>query len=352
MLWPVGCVTEQAHKLRENDDTFTSLVKISLTELGLLGDGEALTFEPLAGGVSSDIWKVTTEHGVYCVKQALSRLKVAAVWEAPRERSHFEAEWMRVAAEIRPLNVPELIAEDLGRNLIVMRYLPPEQYPLWKAQLRDGNASPAFAASVAATLAAIHAATAHKHEIATRFATDANFHAIRLAPYLEATAQAHPVVAAQLGALVLRTAQTRKCLVHGDASPKNILAGPHGPVLLDAECAWYGDPAFDLAFLLNHLLLKCIWTPQAAPAFLACFQLAASTYLDAVTWEEPSALEMRTATLLPALMLARIDGKSPVEYITAEDDKVLVRRFASRLLLEPTDEIACIGKAWEREITA
>jgi aminoglycoside phosphotransferase (APT) family kinase protein len=345
-------MTDPAHELRENDELFTASVTCFLTELGLVEEGEVLAFEPLAGGVSSDIWKVKAARGVYCVKQALPRLKVAALWEAPRERSHFEAEWLRVAAAIRPLNVPALIAEDVGRNLIVMEYLPPERYPLWKAQLRDGNASPSFASDVAATLAAIHAATADDCEMAARFATDENFHAIRLAPYLEATARACPLVAPQLQAMSLRTAQTKKCLVHGDVSPKNILAGPRGPVLLDAECAWYGDPAFDLAFLLNHLLLKCIWTPQAAPAFLTCFVMAARTYLEAVAWERPSALEVRAASLLPALMLARVDGTSPVEYITAEDDKALVRRFALRLLLKPMDEIAFIGEAWAREITA
>ena len=37
---------------------------------------------------------------------------------------------------------------------------------------------------------------------------------------------------------------------------------------------------------------------------------------------------------LGALMLARIDGKSPVEYIRDEITRERVRRFAKRLLLE------------------
>ena len=331
-------------------DPFKVSVMLHLVELGLVHGDEEPKFEPLAGGVSSDIWKVTTSRGTYCVKQALSRLKVAAVWEAPRERSHFEAEWLRVAGAIRPRNVPELLAEDLSHNRIIMRFLPPDRYPLWKAQLRDGNASPTFASAVAATLAAIHAATANDAEIAARFATDASFHAIRLEPYLEATAHRHPTVANRLNALSTQTARTKRCLVHGDVSPKNILAGPEGPVLLDAECAWYGDPAFDTAFLLNHLLLKCVWTPHAAPAFLECFQSITETYLGYVTWEKPSHVDARTAALLPALMLARIDGKSPVEYITAEHDKMLVRRFALRLLQAPVNEIAPIRELWAKEI--
>ena len=116
-----------------------------------------------------------------------------------------------------------------------------------------------------------------------------------------------------------RTTQANKrALVHGDVSPKNILRGPDGPVFLDAECAWWGDPAFDLAFCLNHLLLKCLWTPSAAAGFLACFDALGAAYLARVAWEPPHALEARAARLLPGLFLARVDGKSPVEYITTE----------------------------------
>src|SRR5258706_15623986 len=110
-------------------------------------------------------------------------------------------------------------------------------------------------------------------------------------------------------------------LVHGDISPKNILIGPAGPVFLEAECAWYGDPAFDLAFCLNHLMLKCLWTPRSASDFLDCFDAMYAAYSAGVTWEPPAILEARAAALLPALFLARVDGKSPVEYLTQDADK-------------------------------
>ena len=145
---------------------------------------------------------------------------------------------------------------------------------------------------------------------------------------------------------ILQTAATRRVLVHGDVSPKNILVGPDGPVILDAECAWYGDPAFDLAFCLNHLLLKCLWTPAALGRFLACFDALAAAYLGGVAWEPPGELERRAARLLPGLLLARVDGKSPVEYLTAETDRERVRGVARALLGAPVDRLGAVRAAW------
>ncbi len=167
-----------------------------------------------------------------------------------------------------------------------------------------------------------------------------------------ATARAHPDRAEPLLALVATTQANKKALVHGDVSPKNILCGPTGPVFLDAECAWWGDPAFDLAFCLNHLLLKCLWTPRAAAGFLRCFDALAAGYFRGVAWEPPDALEQRAAALLPGLLLARIDGKSPVEYITSDVQKDQVRRVARALLADPPSQLGAIRTAWKKEIDA
>jgi aminoglycoside phosphotransferase (APT) family kinase protein len=245
-----------------------------------------------------------------------------------------------------------VLAHDAG-GFFAMEFLDPAHHPLWKDELREGRADPGFAAAVGARLARIHAATARRADLAARFATDANFHAIRLEPYLAATARLHPDLAAPLAALAERTARTRLALVHGDVSPKNILVGPQGPVFLDAECAWYGDPAFDLAFCLNHLLLKCLWRPACAPRFLDCYAALAGAYLDAVAWEPAAQIERRAATLLPGLLLARVDGKSPVEYL-AEDEtaKAQVRRAARSLLAEPPARLAQVSAAWRAELAA
>lgn len=314
------------------------------TGLALPGDDPAWT--PLAGGVSSDIWRVDLPGRSLCVKRALPQLKVARPWHAPIERNAYEWAWINFAAEHCPDAVPEPIASDPVQGIFAMRFLDPREYPVWKARLLEGAAQPAVAAAVAAIVARLHAASAADAGIARRFRTDAIFHAIRLEPYLLATAARYPALATRLHALAVRTAGTHAALVHGDVSPKNILLGPRGPVLLDAECAWYGDPAFDAAFCLNHFLLKCVARPQSSADYLACFESFAAAYLAGVRWESQAAIESRIASLLPALFLARIDGKSPVEYITEDRERQRVRETACPLVAQPPQRIAEVSSRW------
>ena len=312
----------------------------ALRRMGLAAPGEEPGITPLPGGVSSDIYRVDLPSGPICVKRALPRLKVAATWEAPVERNRWEVAWMRTVAAIEPAFVPRVLAEDPESGSFAMEYLEPDAHPVWKAQLRDGIIDPRVASAVGARIVAVHAATAGRADVAAAFATDHIFHPIRLEPYLVATAARHPDCKAALLGLAETTAANKRALVHGDVSPKNILVGPGGPVLLDAECAWYGDPAFDLAFCLNHMLLKCVWRPQWRERYLQCFDAMSAAYLAGVTWEPAAQLERRVAHLLPGLLLGRIDGKSPVEYLTQERDKDAVRQHARRLLLAPVDSLA------------
>jgi aminoglycoside phosphotransferase (APT) family kinase protein len=324
-------------------------IRAALDNMRLL-NGPAPSGEPLTGGVSSDIWRVDLESGPICIKRALPKLRVKADWRAPVERNLYEARWMRVANKTVPGAAPALLGQDGSTGALAMEYLPADRYPLWKPRLRDGHVDPAFAAAVAAALVRIHAATAARPALAADFPTDRIFHDIRLEPYLTQAARAHPDLAARMQALTETTLANKRALVHGDVSPKNILCGPDGPVFLDAECAWWGDPAFDLAFCLNHLLLKCLWVPAARAALLDCFEAMTAAYLRRVTWEPRAELEARAAHLLPALFLARVDGKSPVEYITTDDDRERVRRVARRLLADQPDCLTDVARAWHEEI--
>jgi aminoglycoside phosphotransferase (APT) family kinase protein len=324
----------------------------ALRELGL-ADARMLTGVALTGGVSSDIWRIdNTLRGPVCAKRALAKLRVAADWQAPIARNLYEARWMQTAAAAVPGCTPAVLGQHPALGVLVMSYLPAADHPGWKGLLRDGHADTATAHAVGEMLARIHAYSAARPALEAQFDTDAIFFDIRLEPYLLATAARHADLAPQLRALVAQTQANKRALVHGDVSPKNILIGPHGPVMLDAECAWWGDPGFDIAFCANHLLLKCLWNPAASDALLDGFDALTSAYLAGVDWEPRDAIERRAAALLPGLMLARVDGKSPVEYLTREDQRAAVRRASRALLEHPVERLADVRAAWRRELDA
>ncbi|HTQ14080.1 MAG TPA: aminoglycoside phosphotransferase family protein [Rhizomicrobium sp.] len=327
-------------------------VAAALRRMGLLGADEACAVTALCGGVSCDVWRVDLEERAICVKRALPRLRVSEDWRAPADRSGAEVDWLRLVAGIDPRVVPEVLGEDRPHHFFAMEYLPPQSHPLWKSELAAGRADPDFAVRVGAALARIHAATAGREDVAHDFAHGNHFHALRLEPYLLFTAKKHPGAAARIRALADGIARARIALMQGDISPKNILRGPDGPVFLDAETACYGDPAFDLAFCLNHLLLKCAWHRQFAGRYLSSFRSLADAYLGGVTWEEPEEIAARTAGLLPALMLARVDGKSPVEYLAADEDRQAVRAFALARLKADADSLDAIAGSWAARITS
>ena len=304
---------------------------------GLLTDGESARWQPLTGGVSSDIWRIDVPGRTLCVKRALAKLKVAADWQAPVNRNAYEWAWLQFAATHCPDNVPQPLAHDADAGLFAMSFLPPAQHPVWKQQLLDGEVAVATARAVGDLIGRLHAASAGDATLARTFDANDNFHALRLEPYLIATAARHPEVAARLRRLAELTGGRHAALVHGDVSPKNILVGPHGPVLLDAECAWYGDPAFDLAFCLNHLLLKGVLRPADRPALAASFDALCAAYFAHVAWEPIAQIAARIAALLPGLLLARVDGKSPVEYLNREPQRELVRAAALPLLRQPVE---------------
>lgn len=327
-------------------------VKAALVRMGLAAPQQDVALTPLTGGVSSLIVRADVGDRSLCVKRALSKLKVASDWHAPVQRSNAEAAWIRVSAGIVPEAVPKLLGQDAANYAFAMAYLDPAAFPVWKTQLLAGDARAATAQAVASKLVAIHAATANRPDLAAAFANHESFFALRLDPYFVAAAERHADCKAILLEIVRRTDSARLALIHGDVSPKNILVGAEGPILLDAECATYGDPAFDLAFCLNHLLLKCVWRPEARAGFIECYAAFVRTYLSSVAWEPVADIERRAVTLLPALLLARIDGKSPVEYLTAESDRDKVRQFARRRLLgKPDVSLLGLGEAWKQYLS-
>jgi 5-methylthioribose kinase len=308
---------------------------------------EQIIWTKLAGGVSSDIWRVDLPGRTICVKRALAQLQVAADWRAPITRNKSEWDWIQFVNRHFPGLVPQPIAHDAELQMLAMQYLPPANYPVWKNLLLQGVVDREFAIITGQTLGKIHAESTNTPETRKLFRTDETFHSLRLEPYLLATAERHPALRETITATAERTARTHIALVHGDVSPKNILVGARGPIFLDAECAWFGDPAFDLAFCLNHFLLKCLARPDLTQDLIIGFAAFSESYLREVTWEERDQLESRCARLLPMLFLARVDGKSPVEYIDQDSQKDLVRETAYFFINHPSDNLLTIAMHWQ-----
>jgi aminoglycoside phosphotransferase (APT) family kinase protein len=318
--------------------------------MGLAAPSTIRSMTSLSGGVSCDVYRVELDTKTICVKRALPKLRVKADWRAPAERSSAEAAWLRLANKIVPGSAPEILGENAKRHVFAMEFFPPDDYPVWKSLLADGRIEPAFAEDVGRTIARIHNATTSDSTIAASFANDTQFAALRLDPFLRFVAEKHLDLADRLLALADGVAHARIALMHGDVSPKNILCGPNGPVFLDAETACYGDPAFDLAFCLTHLLLKCVWHPEWSDGYLACFERLVAGYRGEVGWEAPANVETRAAALVPALLLARVDGKSPAEYLTDENKRDFVRTESISLLPRVETNLDQIAEHWHRAI--
>lgn len=341
----IGTTAQGASRMTEAYSNDADIVA-SMRSMGLLEPDGRLSLVPLGGGVSCDVYRAETSGRVVCVKRALPKLRVDADWRAPPERSSSEVKWLRLARSIDPSLAPCVIAEDSGRHVFAMEYLSPDTHAVWKSELARGAIDPAFAGKVGEALARLHAATAGSPEIATAFANDCLFHALRIEPYLLHAADANPAVAETIREIAGQISTARIALMQGDISPKNVLCGPNGPVFIDAETTCYGDPAFDLAFCLNHLLLKSVWHPQWTVAYAEAFSALASSYLEGVTWEEPNTIDSRAARILPALLLARVDGKSPVEYLTRVPDKSFVRHAAHDWLRRTPDTLEVLVDDW------
>lgn len=311
---------------------------------GLTGEGEVV-LEPLTGGVSCDVWKVETPSGPIVVKRPLPQLRVAAEWLAPVERGTSEVRWLRRARGVDPRLAPEVLAELPTGHAFAMRFLP--GCPVWKDELMAGRVDVAFAAQVGAGIAAVHAATAHNDGDRADFPNDEMFRALRVDPFLLHVARHDAELAPVLTALADDLLGRKIALAHGDVSPKNILVSADGPVFLDAECAVYGDPAFDLAFCTTHLLLKAVWSGDAR------LNEAAAALVDAyragIDWEDADGLMLRAGKLTAALLLARVEGKSPAPYLTNPEHKNIVRDQARGLIARPSPLGELVAN-WKRNL--
>lgn len=321
-------------------DLTPSLAADYLLDRGILPEGCDPVAEPLGGGVSNHVIHLRWDEGCLVVKQPLPNLAVEDDWPADLDRIHNEAAAARtyatvIDAECLPARVPDVVYEDTEAHLIALECAPSDART-WKADLLGARVDSSIAATVGRVLGEVHAAAADDPAVREQFASKRPFDQLRINPYHRTTAERHPDVAEPIRAEIERILAVDRTLVHGDFSPKNVLVGGE-PWIIDFEVAHVGDPAFDVAFMCNHLFIKAVYNADHQPAYLEAADKFWTTYRSRIPWE----LEREVITELGVLMLARIDGTSPVEYVTGGPIAEALRRIAKRTL---TGDVATVDR--------
>lgn len=295
----------------------------------------------LGGGVSNTVLLVEAAELRFILKQSLGRLRVEEEWLADRDRALRECRALReLAPFLPPGSLPGILFEDAENYLFAMESAPADAEP-WKTVLLRGDISPETAATAGRMLAAMIRAGLADPSWAASFGGQSAFDQLRLDPYYRFTASRHPDLAPHFRSLIEETRARQVTLVHGDWSPKNLLVAGRRVMAIDFEVLHFGDPSFDAAFLLNHLLLKSFHRPQWSPLYR---QAAAGFWAEVegtLDWFASAAMRH-----LGCLLLARIDGKSPAEYIQSGDTKVCIRRYARELILHPPPTAAALWERW------
>jgi 5-methylthioribose kinase len=308
-----------------------------LVEQGVVGSADGATVVELSGGVSADVFALTVGSRRLVVKWALPRLRVAQEWLSSPSRIVVEADATSYARTIRPENAPEIVDVDRLNLVIVMTAAPPEMGN-WKSSLLNGSIDAGVGRSLGSALADWHSASSSDPDAFRRFGDRRYFVELRVAPFFKRVGGVHRDLQAVIDGIVDRMMERSICLVHGDFSPKNVLVNEGSFWVLDWEIAHIGDPTFDLAFLVSHLACKAIHRPAQAHLYESC----ARSFLDA--YAERSFLDADHHDLVPqagCLLLARVDGKSPVDYFDAAQTQ-RARALGRRLLVEGTTDLAAL----------
>ncbi|WP_396667599.1 phosphotransferase family protein [Microbacterium sp. R86528] len=294
----------------------------------------------LGGGVSNVVLAIDDGSQQLVLKQARGKLQVAEDWYAPRERVLREAEGLRVLANIDAAAAPEVIDVDPDAlTLTIVR--APHDWTDWKERLLVGDVDRDVAERLGHSLRHMQIETTGGRGLSDELIGDTEtFDVLRVEPYHRTAAQRNPEFASDILAVAERMSATRECLVHGDFSPKNFLVGPEGSWVIDFEVAHLGDPTFDPAFLASHLTMKAIHAPQWQDRYV----LAAAAFFDAYDADSFGIDVTHLSQQIGCLLLARVDGKSPAEYLDAAQRR-RTHRLGTLLLTHPVDTI---DQVWNR----
>jgi fructosamine-3-kinase len=327
-------------------------LKTYLVTHGHFSPDEPLTCQVLAGGVSNKtVWVQRANGEAWVLKQALPKLRVKADWFSDPMRIQKEALGLRWLATLTPVGtIPALGFQDDAHHILAMAAVP-QPHTNWKTQLLSGEILPNHIVQFGQILGQIHRGSAERHkELAPIFEDRQFFESLRLEPYYQYTAQQQPDSAPFYAALISETRQQLLTIVHGDYSPKNILVHQEKLILLDHEVIHFGDPAFDVGFSLTHLLSKAHHLRHKRAAFLQAADLYWQTYLEtlgAVVWRDT--LEPRAVRHTVACLLARVDGRSPLEYLT-ETERQTQRAATLRLMHTLPTTIPDLIQMFDKEI--
>ncbi len=299
---------------------------------GIVTGNHLLSARELAGGVSSLVWVIHVDDTPrFIVKQALERLRVAQTWNAPRRRLLLEAQALDIAARIVPENVPSVVDVDPELYTITIAHAPFGSKS-WKEDLLSGIARVEIATRLGIILAKLHRGS--QHELIE--GDEQVFEDFRATPFYRVPAERNPIVSAQINLTLQRMLNVKQCLVHGDFSPKNILVARE-PWVVDFEAVHRGDPTFDLAYLVHHLALKSVYRPESAVDYRRCAKGFLYSYRQHGVIN-PFFDFPYLASQIGCLLLARVDGISPVDYLTVQDQQAL-RYAATQILLSPPNDV-------------
>ncbi|WP_425619466.1 phosphotransferase family protein [Anatilimnocola sp. NA78] len=308
-----------------------------LFQSGKITSPLAVRVRELSGGVSNVVLLIEEEEEAgqrYVVKQARGKLRVQADWHCSIERIWREVDVLNASHTLLGGEsdlLPQILWVDRELYAYAMTAAPAESRT-WKEQLLAGELSRDVATICGDLLGRLHAGSWHAQPIAEQFEDRTYFRELRLEPYYAHAAQQYPAFAKPLQQLIENTWNERHALVHGDFSPKNLLVTAAGArlqvMLIDFEVGHYGDPAFDLGFFLTHLTLKSIHLPEGRTGFLKLIDSFWQSYVQRMqiklTSEELCSLEHRAAMNLAGCLVARVHGKSPVDYLTAANKTAAV----------------------------
>jgi 5-methylthioribose kinase len=296
-----------------------------LRRRGLVTPEMPVEVRSLPGGVSGEVRAVVAPGLDAVVKQVHEELLVEEDWFADEKRLVTEGWALRLAGDLTPEAVPRVIDLDPRTHTLVMQRAP-RDWRNWRSELLQGRIDPELGARLGRLLTGWHRETASRPELLAPFADDTSFLQLRIDPFHRTVIARHPDLAEPIEAVIERLLTRRTCLVHGDFSPKNILVGADGIWVLDWEVAHVGDPDFDRAYLLCHLTLKAVHRPAGA----AAYRETARRFLGACGREADYVLAANVACLL----LARVDGKSPADYLD-EREQDQVRELGRTMLHSP-----------------